>query len=106
MSMKIGCDIVQITRVKALSPDAKQKIFHPSEMKNAKPDTLAGIIAAKESVRKIENSLGWLDIEVRKETTGKPTIKLHKQTNVQTIDISISHDGEYAIASAIAVLKD
>ena len=100
MQIKIGCDIAQIKRFKKLNEQTLKKIFSPNELKNIKPESLAGIFAAKESCKKIFPKLNWLDIEVKKQKTGKPHLIIPK-TNMKT-DLSISHDGDYAIAFVIA----
>ena len=100
--IKIGCDIVEIERIKNLDSDALKKIFHEVELNN-KPETLAGMFAAKEAVKKVFNELNWLDIEISKESSGKPTLIINK--DVESFDLSISHDGLYAIANVVFLIK-
>jgi len=104
MKIKTGCDVVEIKRIKRLDKKALNKIFHKSELNN-KPESLAGIFAAKESVKKVFNDLNWHDIEVKKLKNGKPDLILHKKIYMISYDISISHDGEYAVAVAVFLLK-
>jgi holo-[acyl-carrier protein] synthase len=54
----------------------------------------------------------WLGLEVVMAPGGRPTLTLHpsaralaQAAGVRTVRISISHDGEYAIAMAVAVLR-
>ncbi len=96
----MGCDLVHIERIRKLSAEAKRKIFHPSELKNTKAESLAGIFAVKESCKKIFNELQWLDIEVRKQKNGKPEVILPFPFHG---DVSISHDLEYAMAVVVNV---
>ena len=93
--MNVGIDIVHISRIESLDEYALKKIFHPSELLRKDALHLAGIFAVKESCKKIFQGSDWLDFEVIKEKTGKP--KLHTIHDFKG-DLSISHDGEYAIA--------
>ena len=106
MQIKIGTDIVKIKRFKAIDNKTLNKIFHKTELKNKKPEVLAGIFAAKESCKKVFNKLNWLDIEIIKTRTGKPNLLLNIKENIISYDVSISHDGEYAIASVVFLLED
>ena len=52
----------------------------------------------------------WTDIEALPDPLGKPLVKLHGKTaamaellGIQQVLVSISHSGEYALASAIGV---
>ena len=105
MNIKTGCDIVEIKRFSKVDKKVLDKIFTKSELKNKKAESLAGIFAVKESVRKIFNDLTWHDVEIKKENNGKPNLILHKKKNILSQDISISHDGEYAIATAVFLMK-
>ncbi|MCH6546056.1 MAG: hypothetical protein IH796_08675 [Deltaproteobacteria bacterium] len=63
---------------------------------------LRGEFAVKESCKKIFNDLSWLDIEVVKDPSGKPRVLLVGKEFLSG-DVSISHDGEYAIAVVISM---
>jgi phosphopantetheine--protein transferase-like protein len=98
MGYFVGTDIVKISRIKQLDENSLRKIFHASELKSTKPESLAGILAAKESIIKAcGKKLAFLDIEIKKEKSGRPKAVI-KGIKVK---ISISHDGEYAIAFAL-----
>ena len=97
--MKIGTDIVHISRFKNIDEFALKKIFYPSELRNKEPLHLAGLFAAKECCKKIFPNSNWLDFEVKKQKNGKPVI--HTKNGFKG-DVSISHDGEYAIAVVIS----
>jgi len=105
MKIKTGCDIVEIKRFSKLNKNVLNRIFHTNEMKNLKPESLAGIFAAKESVKKVFNDLKWHDMEIKKVKSGKPELVIHKNKNIESYDISISHDGEYAFATAVFLVK-
>jgi holo-[acyl-carrier protein] synthase len=77
--------------------------------------------AAKEAVAKLlgtglqglgsgSMALPWQSIEIQRNDQQKPLVCLHnraaeiaRQYNVNHIDISLSHDGEYVVASAVAL---
>ncbi len=101
MKIKVGCDIVNIKRFSTLDKDSLEKIFHPTELQNLKPRSLAGIFAVKESCKKVFNDLNWHDIEVRKKKNGKPKLFLHADKPIKSYDLSISHDGNYAMAVVV-----
>ena len=75
----------------------------------------AARFAAKEAVSKafgtgIGESLGWLDIEVRRKASGEPFVVLHgagAQTAIRLgiaeLRLSISHSHQYAVAHALAL---
>lgn len=96
--MKVGIDIVHISRFQNVDDFALKKIFHPSELKNKEPLHLAGLFAVKECCKKIFSNSDWLDFEIKKGKNGKPIIC---SKNDFKGDVSISHDGEYAIAVVI-----
>tara|TARA_Y100000310_G_scaffold345863_1_gene471762 strand:- start:31312 stop:31629 length:318 start_codon:yes stop_codon:yes gene_type:complete len=102
MKIRIGCDIVEIARISRLNENSLQKIFHKTEL-SKKPESLAGILAAKESCRKVFNDLNWHDIEIVKKKSGRPTVIINKPD--VKCDLSISHDGGYAMATVIFMLE-
>lgn len=118
----LGIDIIEISRIeKAIKKNPRfiEKIFTVEEIKlfeerNFRSNTIAGYFAAKEATAKalgtgIRN-MQWRDIEVKKDSMGKPFIKLHNNAriiayskSIKDIHLSISHSKEYAIAQAIAL---
>lgn len=100
--MRIGTDIVQISRIK--DPDRlAKKILSPNEellykQRINKEEFLAGRFAAKEAfVKAVGKGLSLCplnEIEVLYDENGAPYI-LYKGTVYQT---SISHDGGFAIS--------
>lgn len=109
--MKIGCDIVYIPRFQKVlvrTPAMRSRIFLPQEEKGASYEKLAGIFAAKEAIIKASGLKAgdWLKIEIVKDKNGRPGIKLENlNKKIVSQDISISHDGEYAMAVVIFIIK-
>jgi len=102
--IKIGTDIVFVTRMSKLTPAAAKKIFLPSELRSASNERLAGIFALKECCKKIfgPRQVGWHDILVTRRN-GKPVIKLPQQLqkSVSALDCSVAHDGGFAVAVVV-----
>lgn len=110
MALRIGIDIVHIPRMAALTSIAKatalERMFHKVELTNKDPSHLAGILAVKESVFK---ALGkppcWLDVTVESSASGKPAVSISPAckhaSKASIVDVSISHDGDYAIAMVL-----
>jgi holo-[acyl-carrier protein] synthase len=110
----IGIDLVKIERIKKAIErhgDAfTQKFLSDAEIKDSKHiSSIAAKWAAKEAVSKalgcgIGGKLGFLDIEIKKDGSGAPYALLSQKSSaifgVQKINISITHDGEYAVAAA------
>jgi len=117
--MKIGTDIIQIDRIKqALQKDSdrfKRRFLNQSEIEIAtKIDTIAGFWAAKEAISKalgcgIGGQLSFHDITIYKDQLGAPHFKLsdnaQQKHNIANSSISISHDGNFAIAIAAIETK-
>lgn len=113
----IGCDIVSVGRIQMLMDDYGQrflnKIFTITEVRDgmsrasdARAAFFAKRFAAKEAVSKsfgtgIGEHIDFKDIEVLNDDKGKPLIKLHKHYEGVVAHVSLSDDGEYAIAYAI-----
>ena len=118
-----GIDIVEIDRIKnslnKYSPKFEQKIFTSTEIDYCQSQGdpakhFAARFAVKEAVSKcigtgITGVLGFKDMEVINEETGKPILvmigkgkKLFEKLELKSIHISISHDSTHAIAHAIA----
>jgi holo-[acyl-carrier protein] synthase len=122
-----GIDIVVCARIERIWRDHGQsfldRIYTPTEQDycvNCKTPVvrLAGRFAAKEAVLKALGT-GWRggiefrDIETLPDPLGKPLVTLHRKTadlartlGINHILVSISHAGEYAVATAIAVGDD
>ena len=111
--LSIGTDIVKIDRIKNLSNDDNflSKIFTDKELEycNQYSDRvihLSGKYAAKEAVKKallsanLTSHISMKKIEVLNKEDKSPYISLSTINNVKC-RVSISHDGDYAIAFAI-----
>ena len=114
MIIGVGVDLVDINRFEnslEKTPGLKEKIFHEVE-RDVPVRTLAGRFAAKEAlVKAFGGSLGmhWHDVRVSKDELGKPEISLFDSTaeyaksrGIENLHLSISHDGNSAIAFLVA----
>ena len=79
-----------------------------------RPQNFAGRWAAKEAVSKVlglgVRGVGWRDIEIERLPTGQPSVRLHgraaqraEQLGMGRVAVSISHEGEYAVAIAFGI---
>lgn len=117
----IGIDIIEIDRIRrAIEKNDKfiDRVFTVNEKKafeekNHSPQTIAGYFAAKEAVSKALgtgiSNMRWKDIEILKDPSGKPYVRLYNNAenlaysmSIDKILISISHSRENAVALAIA----
>ena len=113
--ISIGTDIVKISRFKKLVEDNNEnflnKIFTSSEVKYCNSYTspyihFSGKYAAKESIKKallsnnICEQISLFEIQVLNREDKSPYIIIDNLKNIK-FNISISHDGDYAIAFAI-----
>ena len=95
--MRIGIDIVKIARVKDLLKDTEKaaSIFSAEELSES-IETMAGKFAAKEAYFKaLGEKRDWKSVLVAKHDTGAPYLICPEGERAK---VSISHDGEYAIA--------
>ena len=126
MKILTGTDIIEINRIREsienLGENFKHKIYTEKEIeycearKNAKYQHYAGRFAAKEAVFKavstlLENKfeINWQDAEILNDENGKPNITFKGtviQTKIESIDISISHCKEYAVATVVIICQN
>ncbi len=117
--MRTGIDIVKIERIKNIlvknSSGFYRRIFTQGEIeyiRNKDEKTVAGLYAAKEAISKLVGTgigqLSFKDIEIYHEDRGKPRVKILgklgdmlKALEIDEVDLSISHEDEYAIAIAV-----
>ena len=122
MKIRTGPDIIEIQRVKNAIEDTDgrlcERVYTFAEVeyceskKNQKYQHYAARFAAKEAVFKalsdtLDNKYGieWKDIEIKNDDNGRPYVKLNDKfmETIESIDISISHCKEYAVASVVLI---
>lgn len=124
--MKIACgtDIIEIERIKqnieTLGEKFLNKIYTKQEIqyceskKTQKYQSYAGRFAVKEAVFKAisfkledKYQICWKDIETINNQQGKPELKIIgvDMSNVESIDVSISHCKTYAVANVTILIK-
>jgi len=106
--IKIGIDIVAVKRIEKLIKKygLNLKFLNEEEKNTLKAESIAGIFAAKEAFSKalgsgIGKEFSFKDISILKDSKGKPYIKLNSPLPVKNSDVSITHDGGFAIAAVI-----
>ncbi len=111
----IGCDIVYIPRIEKIYERHKarflDKFLSKKEQSLAKnPASIAGLFAAKEATLKalgtgISKDSGFLDVRIEKDERKAPFIRLRKKLidkfKIKSSSLSISHDGNFAIAVVV-----
>ena len=118
--MRCGTDIVNVTRIKdtieELGDTFKKRVYTDEEIsycesrRMCKYESYAARFAAKEAVYKAispaKNEGGvFTEVEIKNEENGRPYIVLHgeleKLINGRNIEVSLSHEKEYAIATVV-----
>jgi len=108
----IGIDLIKSSRmerlIKRFENKALEKFLNKDEIELVKNyKTAAGFWAVKEAVSKalgtgIGSECSFHDITISKTQKGAPKIELSKKIlesfNITDTSVSITHDGEYAIA--------
>ena len=117
----VGTDIVPISRIDKMIQD-KGKLFlnhvfsemeqHLCNDKSSPHIHYSGKFAAKEAVKKAILSSKSIptvplrSIEINNDTDGAPLVQIDKnKLDYENLKVSISHAGDYAIATAILELK-
>ena len=112
-----GVDIIEISRIKRAIARWGDRFLHrvyteaELSLYCTKPSSLAARFAVKEAVVKTlkqTEGISWQQIEVLSEPDGKPILRLYGEAKEQaqrlclnSLDISLSHSKEYAIAFVI-----
>ena len=118
-----GNDIIRISRVKDSieqvgEPFLKrmytdEEINYCESRRMCKYQSYAARFAAKEAVYKAiapktSEDVEWKNIEVKRDRNGKPYIELHgkmeelaEEKKINSMDLSLSHDGDYAMATVV-----
>lgn len=120
MDVMIGNDIIEVKRIEEcinkLGEKFLDRVYTEKEIeyceskKNMKCQHYAARFAGKEAIFKAISplicdkfSVNWKDIEILNNEQGRPYAKfISSNLDSLTIDISLSHIKEYAIATAIA----
>lgn len=116
--MYIGTDIIKCERMSELVKNGiPAKIFTPDEAeyiasKKNRSQTAAGIFAAKEAVLKCLGTgirVPLRDVCITHDSKGAPlcvlsgsALAISLTLGIETVNVSISHDGDYAVAVASA----
>ncbi len=122
MIVGLGVDITEVDRIEAAierrGRPLLERIFTPSEIAycekhRRRAERFAGRFAAKEAAMKAlgtgwARGVRWVDIEVTREPSGKPTLKLSgaacaiaTSLGVENIALTITHTGNTALALVI-----
>lgn len=130
MKVLAGTDIIEVERIKESIDDMGEKfinkIFTQTEIdyckntKTAKYQHYAARFAAKEATFKAistllsdKYSISWKNSEIVNDENGKPFIqfldldkKVEKELKgIKSIDVSLSHIKEYAIANVVMIIE-
>lgn len=117
----IGIDTVRVSRIKKAVESAAfvDRVFTADEQAycNAQPrpeQSYAGLFCAKEAAVKavklgFSGGLMPIDIEIVHDESGAPELTAHgKAAEVfrpYAVDVSISHDGDYAVAAVMLTTR-
>ena len=117
----IGTDIIEIERIKKAIERKEEKflesiytnreIEYCEARKLQKYQSYAARFAAKEAIYKalskyIDFEYSFKDFEIVNSKNGKPEVSLNFELkNLKSIDISLSHCKEYAVAYVTAMLE-
>ena len=117
---ELGIDIIKVERIAAalrrFGDRFPKRVLTAAEQRYVRnrPQNFAGRWAAKEAVSKVlglgVRGVGWREIEIVRLPTGQPTVRLHgraqaraEQLGMSRVAVSISHEGDYAVAVAFGV---
>lgn len=122
MIVGLGVDIAEIDRIEAAIARHGQsfldRVFTPGEIAyceqhKKKSERYAARFAAKEATMKAlgtgwRNGVRWVDLEVVREPSGQPAMRLHgraleraQELGVLRISLSMTHSGNTAFAQVI-----
>ena len=101
MEYSLGIDVVHIPKFAEKIKDAMllKRLFTDEELSftQGSAETLAGMYAAKEAYFKaIKEIPSWHALEIGHEQNGAPYAR-----GLPQVKMSVSHDGEYAMAAVI-----
>ena len=119
--MGVGTDLVHVprlARVLARHPGFAARVYTRAEIayceghREAAP-RYAARFAAKEAVLKalgtgLARGMRWQDVEIVSQPDRVPLVSLHgrvaevaRRLGIRAVQVSLSHDGEYAVACAV-----
>jgi len=122
MIVGTGIDVVEIERIQQAIDRYGQRflnrVFSPDEQayclrKRNAAESLAARFAAKEAAAKalgtgISRGVSWLEIEVVRELSGRPTLRFHgraakvaRRLDAVRTSLSLTHTGRLAVACAV-----
>jgi holo-[acyl-carrier protein] synthase len=117
----VGIDLVEVERiaqtVARFGPHFLERVFTPEELQESRRRVtwLAGRFAAKEACAKalgtgIGAAVAWRDVQVLRQPSGKPSLRLLGDAaaraaalDIAQMDLSISHTHQYALAVVVAL---
>ena len=124
MKVKCGTDIIEISRIKESIEDLGEhflkRVFTDKEIefceskKAQKYEHYAARFAAKEAAFKAiswilndKYSVTWKDFEVENDKNGRPILNIYNMDlkSIESIDISLSHCKNYAVANVVILSK-
>src|SRR5512132_999387 len=117
---ELGIDIIKVERIAAalrkFGDRFPKRVLTEAEQRYVRnrPENFAGRWAAKEAVSKVlglgVRGVGWTEIEIVRLPTGAPAVRLSgrakrraEQLGMGRIAVSISHEGDYAVAIAFGI---
>jgi len=121
MVIGVGTDLIEIARIAQSIERILRRVFTPREIlycrrkKNA-AESFAARFAAKEAGAKalgtgISRGVSWLELEVAREPSGKPSLQLTgraaqhaRDLGVAHVSLSLTHSKD--IALAVVVMED
>lgn len=128
MKVTTGVDIIEVERVEQAISElgdsflnriyTEEEVTYCKKSKEMQYQHFAARFAAKEAVFKAlsqyingREDILWREIEIVNQKDGKPQVNMDRLKNLgltklDSIDISISHIKEYAVASAVATFID
>lgn len=124
-TLRMGCDLCHITAIEQMlkeGPAALERMFTPEERRYSASQThpaqhLAGFFAAKEALAKAVREPSLLgkyyrEVTVCHRENGTPDLRLSESLakvfsnrGIRVADLSISHDGDYAVAAVLVEQK-
>ena len=124
MQIQTGIDIIEVNRIREIIEEQGEaflyRIYTEKEIASCehtgkmKYQHYAARFAAKEAIfkaisNKLVTGIGdvWTKIEIQNEDKGKPIANLEKLNleNIESMDLSLSHLSEYAVASFTIIFK-